>query len=91
MQDDFDSKISRIKNEQERKLTELREKNEYVLGEESQRLKTELQSLKTIHREQVEEVKIGQTNEIEGLTASHQKTLDQAREKYMKEKNKWKV
>lgn len=89
MQNDYDSRLSRLKNDQERKLQEIREKNNLVLGEEDQRLKDELKNLKSVHREQVEEIKIGQGNEIEQLTQSHQRTVDQARERFMKEKSKW--
>lgn len=91
MKDAYETRISSMKSEQERKLQDLRKKHESAYAEEDQRLKQELVNLKTNHRDQVEEIKIGQRNEVQDINEAHQKTLNNAREKFLKESAKWKV
>jgi molecular chaperone DnaK (HSP70) len=58
------------------------------VDEENQRMNQELTNLKQTHQEQVAEIKIGQRNEINEMVDSHKKTLDQAKQKFAKERAK---
>ena len=58
-------------------------------SEENQRMTTELVNIKKIHDDQLGEVKNSQKNEISELTESHKKTIEVAKQKFVKEKNKY--
>ncbi len=52
-------------------------------------MEQELQNLKKVHEEQKSEIKVAQQNEISEMVDSHKKTLENARQKFIKEKGKF--
>ena len=91
MRDDYESRISNMKNEQEIKLSEIRLKQSRSMTEENARLKLEIENLKKTHRDQVEEIKISQQTELVELNESHSKSISNSRDKFMKENAKLKT
>jgi hypothetical protein len=89
MRDDYETRIANLKNEQEQKLVEIRDRQSKSVGEENMRLQTEVENLKKAHQDQVAEIKISQQNEIQGMVESHKKTMDNAKQKFAKEKSKF--
>ena len=59
------------------------------VGDENTRLQTEVENLKKAHQDQVAEIKISQQTEIQGMVESHKKTIDNAKQKFIKEKSKF--
>ena len=57
--------------------------------EEKKRLELEILNLKKTHNDKIFEIKQNQALEVERLQDSHRKTIDNAREKFIKEKMKW--
>jgi hypothetical protein len=89
MRDDYDSKIANLKNEQEQKLVEIRDRQAKSVGEENARLQLEVDNLKKSHQDQVAEIRTGQQNEIREMVDSHKKTIENAKQKFVKEKSKY--
>jgi hypothetical protein len=89
MHDDYDTKIANLKNDQEQKLVEIRNRQNKSVNEETIRLQVEVANLKKSHQDQLSEIKSGQQNEIQTLVESHKKTIDNAKQKFLKEKNKF--
>ena len=89
MRDDYEARISNLKNDQERKLIEIRQNKTKPFRKKLPRLKQEIENLKKSHHDQVSEIKVGQQNELEEMNDSHQKTLENSRLKFMKEKAKF--
>jgi hypothetical protein len=83
------AKIELLETELEKKLIEQREKHSRLLNMEKKRLDQELVTLKASHEGKVSELRMSNQGEIDELVEYHQKTLDNARQKYMKEKAKW--
>lgn len=71
------------------KVKTLRTKQEQILKSEKARLDGELQNLQSVHKDKVLEVKMNQKAELDSLLKSHNTTLENAREKFIKEKIKW--
>ncbi|MDO9181465.1 MAG: hypothetical protein Q7U04_03610 [Bacteriovorax sp.] len=88
MHDDYEMKIANLKNEQEQKLVEIRDRQSKSVGDENMRLQTEVENLKKAHQDQVAEIKTSQQNEIQGMVESHKKTMDNAKQKFVREKSK---
>lgn len=86
---DYEAKVSNLKNETEQKLVEIRDRQNRTMTEESQRMEQELQNLKKVHADQKGEIKVSQQNEIDSMVESHKKTVETARQKFLKEKNKF--
>ena len=89
MQDRFDSEKSNLKNILEEKLSKLRVIQSSKYMEEKKRLELEILNLKKTHNDKIFEIKQTQALEVERLQESHRKTIDHAREKFIKEKMKW--
>ena len=89
MQDRFDSERSNLKNILEEKLSKLRVIQSSKYMEEKKRLELEILNLKKTHNDKILEIKQNQALEVERLQDSHRKTIDNAREKFIKEKMKW--
>jgi hypothetical protein len=89
MHDDYDTKIANLKNDQEQKLVEIRNRQKKSVNEENGRLKLEVANLKKAHQEQLAEIKTGQQNEIQTLVESHKKTIENAKQKFLKEQSKF--
>lgn len=89
MHEDYDTTISTLKNNQEQKLVEIRDRQIKSVNDENIRLKVEVDNLKKSHQDQLGEIKTGQQNEIQTLVESHKKTIDNAKQKFIKEKNKY--
>jgi ElaB/YqjD/DUF883 family membrane-anchored ribosome-binding protein len=67
----------------------MRSRHDIRLQDENRRLAEELKNLKATHGDQVAEVSESQNNEIQDMKESHRKTLQNAREKFIKEKSKF--
>ncbi len=91
MKQDFEKRISQLNSELERKLLEVRDSNERKVKEENQRLEAEVRNLKSAHQDQVVEIRLGHQNEIEKMNESHRTTLNNAKNKFVQEKQKWEV
>ncbi len=86
---DYDNKVDSMKAELEQRLTEIRRKNEELINGENQRMTAELENLKSAHKDQIQEVKTAQQNQIDDMNLSHRNTVENARQKFLKEKLKW--
>lgn len=86
---EYEGKVDLLETELEKKLIEQREKHSRMLNMETKRLDQELATIKASHKGKVSELRNGQQEEIDELVAYHRKNLDNARQKYMKEKAKW--
>ena len=73
MQDRYDSEKSNMK----------------TILEEKKRLDLELINLKKIHNDKILEIKQNNHMEVEQLRASHKNTIDNARDRFIKQKMKW--
>lgn len=91
MRNDYETRIANLKNDQEQKLVEIRDRQSKMAEEENVRLKLEVENLKRSHQDQVAEIKIGQQNEIKDMVDSHKKSLEIAKQKFVKEKAKYDV
>ena len=89
MRRDYEVQVKNLENDLERKLIETRAKHKRSITAENKRLNEELTNLKKAHQDQVGEVKISQDNEIENMVTSHRETLENAKQKYIREKQKW--
>jgi hypothetical protein len=89
LKDDYEKKIGTMELELEQKLTDVRSRQKKSLVLENERLKEELINLKKAHGDQVGEIKETQENEIQNLVQSHKTTIENARQKYIKEQMKW--
>lgn len=89
MREGYEVKVKNMENDLERKLVEIRGKHAELIQEENKRLDEELANIKQVHEDQVGEIKESNTNEITRMNESHRNSLDVARQKFMKEKNKW--
>lgn len=85
---DFTTETSNLESELEQRLVELREKQKDTLITEKRRLQEEIDNLKKSHQDRVGELKESQDNQIEEMMASHKSTLDNAQEKFKREKMK---
>lgn len=91
MRREYEVKIKGLENELDMKLAEMRNSQSKNIEEENQRLTYEVQNLKKAHQDQIGEIKVGQENEVNTLVDSHQRTLEDARQRYIKEKMKYEV
>lgn len=91
LQKDYETKIGNLKNELEQKLMSTREKNNELAEAENKRMEEELANLRKVHDDQVNEIKVSQRNEIANMEKSHRNTIDNSRQKFQKEKMKWKA
>lgn len=91
MKGEYEAKVKNLENELERKLVNLRNNHSRKINEENKRLDEELTNLKKAHGAQVGEIKETQANEIDNLVTSHKTTLENARQKYIREKSKWEL
>lgn len=91
LQKDYEKKTSGLENELEQKLMQIRNKHKIVMSEESARLNTELNNLKKIHSDKVDEIKVTQTEEIGRLINSHEEILENANARFAKEKSKLEI
>lgn len=91
MKREYDVEVRNLENELDLKLAEMRKSQEKSLQDENSRLSSEVVNLKKAHSDQVGEIKISQQNEINNLVDSHRRTLEEARQKYIKEKMKYEV
>ena len=91
MRREYEVKTRNLENELDLKLSEMRKSQEKNLEAENKPLSSEVQNLKSAHQDQVGELKMGQQNEINTLVDSHRRTLEDARQRYIKEKMKYEV
>lgn len=89
LKDNYEKKIGTMEMELEQKLTDVRSKQKRNLSLENERLKEELVNLKKAHADQVGEIKETQENEVQNLVHGHKTTIENARQKYIKEQMKW--
>ncbi|MBT3585124.1 MAG: hypothetical protein HN509_09460 [Halobacteriovoraceae bacterium] len=89
MRSEYDGKVKGLQNELEGKLSKVRAKQSKAIDAENKRLNEELVNLKRTHADQVTEIKIAQQGEVNTLTDSHKRTLENARLQYQKEKVKF--
>ena len=86
---DYEVKVSNLESDLEQKLVELRRSQEEKVKIENKRLDEEVKNIQIAHKEKVSELKDSQAHQIQDMVQSHQKTLDNAREKFVREKRKW--
>ncbi len=79
---DYESKITTLRNETERKINEMRIKHMERLKIEERKLDSELMDLKQIHEDKKKELQESQSSQINQMNDSHQRTLEQARTKF---------
>ncbi len=91
MRRDYERKIAQLDTELERKLNEIRNDHKDKLKVENERLTAEVADLKSAHNDQVAEIRVSHQNEIEGLNESHRNTLENAKTKFLQEKQKWEI
>lgn len=88
MKEEYETKVEGLEIELEQKLISHRNRQKDSLQREKMRLTDEVENLKKTHQDQVGEIKSSQANEIDELISSHKKTLENARQKFLKEKMK---
>lgn len=88
---DFDVKTKGLQNKLEQQLVKVRTDQARKVQEENTRLNEELENLKKAHADKINEIKVGQENQVNQLKESHARTLENARNKFIKEKTKWEV
>ena len=89
LKDENIGKIKTLETELEKKLIQQREKHSRIMDMEKKRLDQELVTLKASYQGKTAELRTSNQSEVDELVEHHQKTLDNARQKYMKEKAKW--
>lgn len=88
---EFENQVQREQREAELKLAEIRKKNEAMLKEENKRYETTLRELKTAHDDQLAELKLSQSKEVERTIEEHQNYLANARNKFESAKSNYEV
>ena len=73
----------------EEKISKLRVIQNGKYNEEKKRLDLELINLKKVHNDKILEIKQNNHIEVEQLRTSHKNTIDNARDRFIKEKMKW--
>tara|TARA_Y100000768_G_scaffold388965_1_gene389400 strand:- start:23987 stop:24520 length:534 start_codon:yes stop_codon:yes gene_type:complete len=82
----YDRKVMDEKLDLEKKLTDLRKKNEIMLKEEDERYKKMLDESKLAHAEQIAELENSQQKEIENQKLEHEEYLNTVEKKFESEK-----
>jgi hypothetical protein len=86
---DYETKVQLLERDSDHGLAELRRKHQASMQEESYRLNQELEMLRGAQKDKLKELKEGNEFEINRTQESHKKSLDLAREKFLKEKIKY--
>ena len=82
-------KTNDLENQLHKKLISLRTHQAEILREEQERLETELSGIKIRQANQIAELRQNNRNSIERINESHKEILENAKNKFMREKMKW--
>lgn len=91
LRQEYEVKLNSVENDLEKQLSDVRRKHTKRVEEENHRLDEELKNLKLAHQEQVSEIKISNMSEIDRMRESQERTLANAKEKFLKEQSKYEV